>query len=119
MKKFLIILVVLCCSLSLSAQDYKTHKVQQGETIEEIAKQYLVTPFDIFALNPDAKDGIKPNMVLIIPASRIKNQTIQEETKELIGKKTHKVRRKETLFSIAQKYKIEVDDIKKYNPRLY
>ena len=33
--------------------------------------------------------------------------------------KQHKVKRKETLFSIARKYKIKVDDIKKYNKRLY
>lgn len=119
MKKLLIFIVVFCCSLSVMAQDYKTHKVQKGETIEQIAKQYLVTPFDIFALNPDANKGLKPNMVLIIPSSRVKNDPIGEETKELIGYKTHKVRRKETLFSISQKYSVEVEDIKKANTSLY
>ncbi len=119
MKKLLIFIVVFCCSLSVIAQDYKTHKVQKGETIEQIAKQYLVTPFDIFALNPDANKGLKPNMVLIIPSSRVKNDPIGEETKELIGYKTHKVRRKETLFSISQKYSVEVEDIKKANTSLY
>ncbi|WP_425077148.1 LysM peptidoglycan-binding domain-containing protein [Psychroserpens sp. S379A] len=119
MKKLLIFIVVFCCSLSVMAQDYKTHKVQKGETIEQIAKQYLVTPFDIFALNPDANKGLKPNMVLIIPSSRVKNDPIGEETKELIGYKAHKVRRKETLFSISQKYSVEVEDIKKANTSLY
>ena len=33
--------------------------------------------------------------------------------------KTHKVKRKETLFSISKKYGIEISDIKKYNERLY
>ena len=101
------------------AQDYKTHKVKEGETIEQIAKQYLVTPFDIFALNPDAKTNLKPDTVLIIPQSRVKNEQIPEDTTELIGYKNHKVRRKETLFSIAKKYGIEVEDIKKYNTTLY
>jgi len=119
MKKLLIIIVLFCCSFTAMAQDYKTHKVQEGETIEQIAKQYLVTPFDIFALNPDAKKELKPDMVLIIPTSRVKNEPIPDETKELIDYKTHKVRRKETLFSISQKYKIEVEDIKKANPSLY
>ncbi|WP_033956634.1 LysM peptidoglycan-binding domain-containing protein [Psychroserpens jangbogonensis] len=119
MKKLLIIIVILFCSFTAMAQDYKTHKVLKGETIEEIAKQYLVTPFDIFALNPDAKKGLEPDMVLIIPSSRVKNEDIPTETKELIGYKTHKVRRKETLFSISQKYAIEVEDIKKYNTTLY
>ncbi|WCO02477.1 LysM peptidoglycan-binding domain-containing protein [Psychroserpens ponticola] len=119
MKKKLIIIVILLCSFSVTAQDYKTHKVKEGETIEKIAKQYLVTPFDILALNPDVKKDLKPNTVLIIPRSRVKNEEIPEETTELIGYKTHKVRRKETLFSISQKYGIEVEDIKKYNTALY
>lgn len=101
------------------AQDYKTHKVKKGETITQIAKQYLVTPFDLFALNPDAKQGLKPDMVLIIPTSRVKNEDVPAETRELIGYKAHKVRRKETLFSISQKYAIEVEDIKKANKSLY
>lgn len=119
MKKLLIIIVILFCSLSAMAQDYKTHKVKKGETITQIAKQYLVTPFDLFALNPDAKQGLKPDMVLIIPTSRVKNEDVPAETRELIGYKAHKVRRKETLFSISQKYAIEVEDIKKANKSLY
>ncbi|WP_323788764.1 LysM peptidoglycan-binding domain-containing protein [Psychroserpens sp.] len=119
MKKLLIILVILLCSFSATAQDYKTHKVKAGETIEQIAKQYLVTPFDIFALNPDAKKDLKPDTVLIIPTSRVKNETIPDDTVELIGYKSHKVRRKETLFSISQKYGITVEDIKKANTSLY
>ena len=101
------------------AQNYKTHKVQEGETIESIAKMYLVTPFDIYALNPDAKTSIGVNTVLIIPTSRVKNEPIPKEVKEVVSFKTHKVRRKETLFSISQKYGIEIEDIKKHNERLY
>lgn len=119
MKKLLIIIVILLCSFSAIAQDYKTHKVKKGETIEQIAKQYLVTPFDIFALNPDAQKDLKPGTVLIIPTSRVKNEALAAETKELIGYKTHKVKRKETLFSIAQTYGVEIEDIKKANTSLY
>lgn len=119
MKKLLIIIVILLCSFSAIAQDYKTHKVKEGETIEQIAKQYLVTPFDVFALNPDAKKELKPGMVLIIPTSGVKNEEILKDKKELIGYKTHKVKRKETLFSISQKYAVEIEEIKKHNTNLY
>lgn len=118
MKK-IVIIILLLCSFSAIAQGYKTHKVKQGETIESIAKQYLVTPFDIYALNPDAKKAINTNTVLIIPTSRVKNEPILEEVKEVISFKTHKVKRKETLFSISQKYSVEIEDIKKYNTHLY
>ena len=120
MKNFFISfsLVLLFC-LNAFAQDYKTHKVKVGETIESIAKIYLVTPFDILALNPDAKTNLQPNIVLIIPKSRILKTPVQIETQQLINYKTHKVKRKETLYSISKKYNITIDDIKKHNTRLY
>ncbi len=119
MKRLFLAIILLSCSLGLTAQNYKTHKVKNGETIEAIAKMYLVTPFDIYALNPDAKTNFKPNDILIIPNSKVKNQPIEEEVKEVIGFKKHKVRRKETLFSISQKYNVSIEDIKKHNPSLY
>ncbi|MCK8479612.1 LysM peptidoglycan-binding domain-containing protein [Psychroserpens algicola] len=119
MKNYILILVVVLCSWSVFAQEYKTHKVKEGETIESIAKQYLVTPFDIYALNPDAKKSIDSNTVLIIPNSKVKNEPIPETTKELIGYRKHKVKRKETLYSISKKYNVEIEDIKKHNTSLY
>ena len=64
--RHVLILFFLLSSLTITAQSPKTHKVQQGETIEEIAKLYLVSPYDIYALNPDALQDFKPNMVLVL-----------------------------------------------------
>ncbi|MCF6294059.1 MAG: LysM peptidoglycan-binding domain-containing protein [Flavobacteriaceae bacterium] len=120
MKKFFISfsLIFLFCVTAI-AQDYKTHKVKAGETIESIAKIYLVTPYDIYALNPDAKTNFQPNIVLIIPKSKVLKNPIKVETQQLLNYKTHKVKRKETLYSISKKYNITIDDIKKHNTRLY
>lgn len=120
MKKLLISLSFICLfSINAIAQEYKTHKVKAGETIESIAKIYMVTPFDIYALNPDAKTSLQPNKVLIIPKSKVLENPVETQTTKLIGYKTHKVRRKETLYSISKKYNITIDDIKKHNNRLY
>lgn len=117
--KNLLTVFVCVLGLNLGAQNYKTHKIEVGETIENIAKKYLVTPFDIYALNPDAKDNFTPNTVLIIPNSKVKNSPIVEETKVIIDYKEHKVRRKETLFSLSQKYGVTITEIKQANPSLY
>lgn len=118
--KNILIIILITFTISLSAQGRKTHTVVAGETIESIAKQYLVTPFDIYALNPDdTKANFKSGMVLIIPVSKVKNEAIEKEVKELIGYKKHKVRRKETLYSISKKYNVSIDDIKKANRSLY
>ena len=120
MKKFLLgISLVVLFSFNAIAQEYKTHKVKAGETIESIAKIYLVTPFDIYALNPDAKENLQPNIVLIIPNSRILKDPVKIETQQLLNYKSHKVKRKETLYSISKKYNITIEDIKKHNTRLY
>ena len=120
MKKIIYILglILLFNCATVKAQDYKTHRVKQGETVISIAKQYKVTPFDIYRLNPDAKEGISINSVLIIPKSKVDNTpTVTEQV--FIGYKKHKVKRKETLYGLAAKYNITQDDIKKHNKFLY
>lgn len=120
MKKFLVSLSFLVLfSMSAKAQNYKTHKVKVGETIESIAKIYMVTPFDIYALNPDAKNSLHPNMVLVIPESKVLEKPVETQVTKLVGYKTHKVKRKETLYSIGKIYNVTVDDLKKHNNRLY
>ncbi|NRB58799.1 MAG: LysM peptidoglycan-binding domain-containing protein [Winogradskyella sp.] len=118
MRNFITIFLILF-TFVVNAQKYKEHKVKSGETIESIAKQYLVTPFDIYALNPDAKTTLAPNTVLIIPNSRVKNQPIEEDSRELIGYKKHKVKRKETLYGLSKKYGVSEEEIKKANRFLY
>ena len=118
MKNFLTIISIVF-TLCLGAQNYTEHKVKEGETIASIAKQYLVTPFDIYALNPDAKTKFQPNTVLIIPNSKIKNTPIVKDSRELIGYKKHKVKRKETLYGLSKKYNVTEEEIKKANRSLY
>ncbi|WP_289045060.1 LysM peptidoglycan-binding domain-containing protein [uncultured Olleya sp.] len=122
MRKLIYILsiIVLFGCASAKAQNYKTHKVQTGETIEEIATKYKVTKSQIYALNPDARKELKPNAVLIIPnAALVPNRPTVTEVKSLEGFKTHKVKRKETLYSLSKKYDVAQEEIKKHNPDLY
>ncbi|WP_282136239.1 PBP1 and LysM peptidoglycan-binding domain-containing protein [Seonamhaeicola maritimus] len=119
MTKFFSVFCFLCLFSFgvVQAQNYSTHKVKKGETIEGLAKLYYVTPFDIYSLNPEAKQGLKPNTILIIPKSKVQIKTTI--VKELQGFKTHKTKRKETLYSLAKKYGVEEDEIKKHNKFLY
>lgn len=113
-------MVLIFGCASSQAQNFKTHKVKQGETIESIAKRYQVSTQDIYGLNPDAKKGIKTNAVLIIPNSKSLNPAPQATIeRELVGFKQHKVKRKETLYSLAKEYDVEEADIKKHNSFLY
>ncbi len=123
MRKLIITLsFVLLAVMTVYAQQYKTHQVKQGETIISISKLYKVTPLEIYQLNPDAKQGLRENSILIIPKAKVassNSETVVTITKELDGFKRHKVRRKETLYSLSKKYNVSEDDIKKYNKWLY
>ncbi|WP_179351815.1 LysM peptidoglycan-binding domain-containing protein [Winogradskyella vidalii] len=117
--KNILTVILIAFTIGLSAQNYIEHTVEPGETIQTIAKKYLVTPSDIYALNPDAKRKFQPNTVLIIPNSKVKNDAIEADKRELINYKTHKVKRKETLFGLSKKYNVSEEEIKKANRFLY
>ena len=99
-------------SQNVFSQETITHKVERGETITEIAKKYQVTPYDIYKLNPDAKDKLKPRTVLLIPSKSTVGNIVNS------GGITHKVLPKETLFGIEKKYNVSDVDLKKANPFL-
>ncbi|MBT0608294.1 LysM peptidoglycan-binding domain-containing protein [Aequorivita echinoideorum] len=118
MLKFLtfasvIFLFTISCG-SVAQQQYKSYAVKQGETVYSIAKDNNISEEIIYNLNPDARNELKTNSILILPAkSGSGNNSSAQNYKE------HKVKRKETIFGIAQMYNISVDDLKKANKELY
>ena len=73
-----------------------THKIEKGETINQIAQKYKVTPFDIYQLNPDAQRGLIPNGTLLVPNKSTAKILIQQP-KASPQPQTHEVVAKETL----------------------
>ena len=95
------------------AQQYKYHTVKRGETTAEIAQQYQISEETLFKYNPDARKGISVDSKLVVP---LKEETAAPKNVEF---RTHRVKRKETLFSLSQQYNVEIEDIKRYNKHLY
>jgi len=134
-KSILLLAILMLFSFSVSAQQYKTHAVKAGETLVSIAKLYKVTPYNILSYNKEIKQGepLTPNTILVIPLNAnasgavistkidsVTNKKVEEiEQQEPIGFTKHKVRKKETLYGIAQRYHITQEDIKRYNKDLY
>lgn len=127
MKQILLTITFVISSVACASQRYVQHSVTSGETVTSIARNYKVSPFDIIKLNPDAKQGIHEGMRLVIPTSSASMATVEETPRPVVQDQehevvrfiAHKVRRKETLFGIAQRYGVTVDDIKRYNRELY
>ena len=118
MKNLLIFAVVLVLSFTSFAQNLTKHSVKAGESIYSIAKLYKISTADIYSLNPDLTSILVVDSVLFIPESTLGKLNNLVVEKELDSYKVHKVRRKETLFSIAQKYDISIEDLKTHNESL-
>lgn len=94
------------------------HRVNRGETVSKIARDYGVRVTEIFELNPDAKNGIRENDFLLIPnkqAVQPQKTTVPTQQNEV---KTHTVAPKETLYGISRQYKVTVQDLYQWNPGL-
>lgn len=100
---------------AISQNDYRTHVVQENESIWKIAEKYGLTKADIVKLNPNVSDRPAANTVLVLPKSA---KPITAATDPIDFKK-HRVKRKETLFGISQKYSVSIEELKRYNKELY
>ena len=98
----------------------KTHKVQPGETLYGIAKQYNVTIGALKNTNPGLTDNLKIGQLLKIPEQESEAETAsQKETKKKEPQFiNHTVASHETLYQIAMSYAVSVDSLMFYNPGL-
>ena len=136
LKCLALLLMVCFVSCKATAQQFKSHTVKEGETLTSIARQYRVTPFNILKYNKQLGQGheLAPNTVLVIPVpaggaetqpppglamAKDSLENKQEVREEPIGFSSHRVRKRETLYGIAQRYQITEEDIKRYNRELY
>lgn len=95
-----------------------TYTVRRGDTLGSIARKYKISINDLMQLN-----GLKGNIIRIGQKLRIKGQEAIREsntpTKKVVSKsaaiKRHKVRRGESLWTIARKYGVSIDALKRQN----
>ena len=105
---------------------FTTHEVKKGETLSSISRTFGVSTEEILRLNPDAKDGVKVGNILIIPPAHANTAVTTSSNASSTPKasterpkimyRTHKVQKKETLFSISQDYGVSREEIIKLNP---
>ena len=125
----LVVFLFLFGWVSVFAQDKKfiTYKVKEGETVQSISKILSITPYDLLKLNPDIKDNVSKDDLLIIPNKQydplvdLSNADLSGVgDKDIIVDKFiyHEVVPKETLYSIVKNFNITSEDLKSNNPFL-
>ena len=118
MKQFSIRFFLLFTFALSYGQKFDYYTLDTGETLDDVSTKFNVIISDLIKLNPELDNGI-PVLTdsLIVPLFNI----LESQNKDLkpLNLITHKVKRKETLYSISKDYKLNVTDLKKYNPQLY
>jgi len=98
------------------------HIVKAGETEYSIARKYNITVSQLRAVNPLLYSGLHVGDRLRIPLGNETAGTVSETQKETSGQQPeyyrHKVKKKETLYSISRLYGVDIQDILAANPGL-
>lgn len=99
--------------LKIPQTDFIYHRVKYGENLSYIDKKYKVSVKSIIRANGLKKPYvIRTGQILKIPKKSVKSSTITEER---YCKIKHKVKKGESLITIAKKYRVWVKDIKRLN----
>ena len=97
-----------------SALDVQIYRVKQGDELPQIIRKFRTCRAYLMALNPELKSTLAPDLSLIVPKA-----SAMENSDELsVDFLEHKVKRKETLFGIAQSYGLSLIDLQAYNPEV-
>lgn len=117
-------------AIYVAAAGVTRHTVQKGETLYGIARKYGMSPDVLSRMNPQAADGIRTGDVLLISEGQ-ESQASSDGTSastplpegvETIsggeGYAIYEIKQGETLFSIANRSGVALEDILEANPGL-
>jgi len=97
---------------SESQDEYIYHKVKKKQTLYFLTKKYNVNEGELLQHNPKLRNGLKTGQIVKIP------KIIPNSVNNSSGYYFHKVEAGETLFSLAQKFKLDMNILTKVNPEL-
>ncbi len=103
---------------TIISDDYIYHLIEPNETFYSISRKYLIEVSDLKEANPNLQESdLKVGYLIQVPKvdhNQI-NSKLSQQKKNDEWFISHKVAKRETLFAISQKYKVDIDVIKKIN----
>ncbi len=99
--------------------EYSVHPVVSGETLYSLEQRYGISHEEMMTFNPALQNGLKTGMKLKIPVKKVMAEETPIAPANDKNISRYKVEKGETLFSLASRFGVEVDDIKRANPSLF
>lgn len=94
------------------------HTVVRGETLYRLSVKYGVNVDQLLRCNPGlTASTLKEGMTIVVPTT-VQEGDNRQAPVPTVRYELHKLKRKETLWSISQAYGITVDELKAANPDL-
>ncbi len=101
--------------VSIEGNEYYVHIVEKGNTLYAISRKYAISIEDLKAENPRLTKELTIGDRLLIPVKSVKRKDL-EQSPDIDGNYLlHEVQKKNTLYSIAKEYHVEIDDIVQEN----
>ncbi|MFN2431339.1 MAG: LysM peptidoglycan-binding domain-containing protein [Gemmatimonadota bacterium] len=102
------------------------YRVRSGDTLHRIARAHGLTVADVERSNPHAASGVVPGTVLVLnpprsargpaaPEPRITETASTAGDRSRAERVVYRVRRGDTLYTIARKHGVSVDQVKSWN----
>ncbi|MBK8497646.1 MAG: LysM peptidoglycan-binding domain-containing protein [Flavobacteriales bacterium] len=125
MRRVLLLLLVLPALLKaqevvhVNGEKHLVHIVEAGQTLYAIARVHAVPVDALVTANPESREGLRVGQRLLVPMSAIvKKEARSAPTLLRDGELLHSVAKKETLFGIAKRYQVDLNDLIARNPSL-
>ncbi|MFC5409865.1 LysM peptidoglycan-binding domain-containing protein [Larkinella bovis] len=130
---------ILLDSLGMEKKDgklYVLHKVEQGQTLYSLVRKYGSSVQAIKEANPGLPDNVRYDQVVRIPATNLsrkaekavnkalkkeekedkrEEQQVRQETAKEANSGIHQVEPGQTLYSLASRYGVSMDQVRKWN----
>lgn len=109
--------------VEISGVKYLLHSVTKGETVYSLCLKYKVTQNELNEANPGLTAVLKSGSTIKIPIKKeIAEQKPEQSSIKTVATEPefyyHKVKKKQTIFSIARQYDITANELIRYNPEI-
>ncbi|MEQ8624026.1 MAG: LysM peptidoglycan-binding domain-containing protein [Vicingaceae bacterium] len=102
----------------INGKEYYIHVVDSGNTLYAISRRYAIPIEKLKEENPRLSTSLTIGDRLLIPLDEIKRRDL-DESPEMDGNfLIYEVQKKNTLYSLAKEYHVEVNDIIAQNPQV-
>ena len=102
----------------INGKEFFIHVVDTGNTLFAISRKYAIPREEILKANPRLTEILTLGDRLMIPLDKITRRDL-DEAPDIDGNfLVHEVQKKNTLYSIAQEYNVEINDIIVANPEI-